>query len=96
MNIQSTTISLFFLVLLQACTTMPDREVAQENEPVGANIEELYRSWGVPRSRTELPNSSRALYIWELDGCRANVTADENGEILGYAMTGNCNAATED
>lgn len=87
---------LFLLALLHACTTVPDREGAQDNEPVGENVEELYRSWGDPRSRTELPNSSRTLYIWEVDGCRANVTADENGEIQGYAMTGDCNLTTED
>lgn len=84
------------LTLSQACTTLPAEDGNPDDEQVGENIEDLYRSWGAPSATTELPDSSRTLYIWDLNGCRANVTADEAGEVLGYAMSGDCASIVED
>ncbi|MEP4546241.1 MAG: hypothetical protein ABJ000_08680 [Saccharospirillum sp.] len=94
MSVQKISVTLIALWLVAAtvlagCATTPTPAQNDENL-LGQDVRLLYQQWGQPEYRSNATADEQQLHIWDIRGCKNNITTRPDGTIIGYAVTGDC------
>lgn len=82
---------LLLATLMAGCATTPNPTQNDDDNLLGQDVRMLYQQWGEPEYRSEPTGQAQQLHIWDLEGCKNNVSTRADGTIIGYAVTGDCN-----
>ncbi len=76
--------------VLAGCATTPMPAPNDDDNLLGQDVRLLYQQWGEPEYRSNATADEQQLHIWDINGCKNNITTRPNGTIIGYAVTGDC------
>ena len=95
MSVQKRSVTFIALSLVAAtgltgCVTAPAPARNDDDNLLGQDVRLLYRQWGEPEYRSNAAADEQQLHIWDIRGCKNNITTRPDGTIIGYAVTGDC------
>lgn len=76
--------------MLAGCATTPMPAQSDDDNLLGQDVRLLYQQWGEPEYRSNATADEQQLHIWDINGCKNNITTRPDGTIIGYAVTGHC------
>lgn len=76
--------------VLAGCATAPTPARNDDDNLLGQDVRLLYQQWGQPEYRSNATAEEQQLHIWDIRGCKNNITTRPDGTIIGYAVTGDC------
>lgn len=84
------TLCLLATTVLAGCATAPTAARDNDDNLLGQDVRLVYQQWGEPEYRSNSTTDEQQLHIWDVHGCKHNITTRPNGTIIGYAITGDC------